>query len=184
MKNNIQKIAIESLFEKDTELAFWQLRERANEANIETPALWELLKEANEAGYIGFYPNNIIKFYGDYQRIYISEITAGVKCANKLCEAVLTDMKHIRSGFNSPSVKTLTEEMEKYISGTLDAGDWKAELNHSIETNAQLFPKCGKPHVTRWHNHKGTQYLNCYASERAYVNGAAFLTISVTEKEY
>ena len=167
MKNSIQNITIESLFEKDSELEYWQLRERASLAGIQGSDLFQLLKTAHTEGVVEMLPNNVIKFLGEVKPVekrYKSTLTEGVKTANNLCAAVKLDMQML---FENVAASTDTIEI------------WEKRLNDSIAYNAGIFPKCGKPHVTRWHNHKDTQFINVYVSERAYINSAAFITISV-----
>ena len=168
MKENIENITIESLFGKDSELEYWELRERARLAGVEGSDLFQLLKAAHIKGIVEMLPNNVIRLLGEIKPVekhYKTEIREGVKCPNNLCAAVKFEMQAILE-----NVATSTDNIEV----------WEKRLNDSIAYQSKLNPRCGLPQVTKWDNRKGTWYVNAYASEAAYIRGGAFITISVT----
>ena len=159
-------ITIESLFEQDKELAYWQLRQRAETAGMNHTDFILEFNRAIIADVVFVEADSNVKLMGDIEPPkpqFKSEFKEGVKTPNNLCAAVKLDMQML---FQNVAVSTDSIEV------------WQKRLKDSIEYQAELFPKCRKPHVTRWHNHKNTQFVNAYASETAYVRGAAFLTIS------
>lgn len=155
------KTTIESLFRKgETELEFWDLRERAQKADMSVMGLWEMLNAERKANRIELLPNNNIKLVQVVR--YKSETRRGVKPANKLCEAIIHDMEACLVA------ASLEDNIEV----------WAERLQESIDRNALFFPKCHRPYTTKWDNRKGKYFVNAYASQTAYVRGAAFITIS------
>ena len=158
------KITIESLFKTgETMLEFWDLRERASKLSISPGMLWDLLAAERKAGRIELLPNNNVRLLQKKGQWH-TKITNGVKCPNKLCEAVRDKME------------------EWLVASTPDdtIEVWEKRLNDSIIHYSFFHPKCGLPVVTKWDNRQGKWFVNAYASETAYIRGGAFITISVT----
>lgn len=166
MKENIEKTIIESLFLSDTEVLFVELRNRAEKANMPMPDFHTAFTSALKSGQIEADKFGNVKLMGDIEppkQQFTSELKEGVKTANNLCAAVKLDMQMLFE-----NVATSTDNIEV----------WEKRLNDSIAYNAQLFPRCTLPHVTKWTSYKGNWHVNAYASQIAYVRGGAFLTIS------
>lgn len=161
-------ITIESLFEKDSELEYWELRERARLSGIEGSDLFQLLKAAHIKGIVEMLPNNVIKFLGEIKHIekhYKTEIREGVKCPNNLCTAVKFEMQAILE-----NVATSTDNIEV----------WEKRLNDSIAYQSKLNPRCGLPYVMNYNNDRyKRKSIVVYASKRVYTTSMGhFLSIS------
>jgi hypothetical protein len=173
MKNIIQNITIESLFEKDNKLEYWQLRERASLAGILGSDLFQLLKTAHTEGVVDMLPNNVIKFIGEIKPIekrYKSTLTEGGKTPNNLCAAVKRDMLEIF-------------EQQKNAGHTIEK--WQEVITDCIAYHSLHFPRCMKPYVVLYpvaHYSPPRPTLVAYANERAYINNTPFITISVQFK--
>jgi hypothetical protein len=99
-------------------------------------------------------------------KTYKTDIKAGVKCPNRLCEAVLEDMKILNSF--APAVEFSIEE-------------WETELQKSIVENHRIFERCYAPHYEKWRaGNTGEWYITVYASYTAFLTAkGAFMTMKV-----
>ena len=161
----ISNIDIKTLFQEgETELAFWQIRDRA-EKIASTNNLFAVLQAQAKAGLIELLPNGNVKLIQKpAKKYYKTEMTNGVRCPNQLTNWLLIDMREMLI-----EQTTYSEDIEV----------WEKRLIEHIAHLSQVFPKCSKPYITKWDNRKGKHYIGVYASQSVHDrSGSCFLTIS------